>query len=313
MPSHSTAGDDDRQYLLSAPHSQQFWHIHAWLGVCPSAQTMVADDVDRHQQLIYALPCNQWSCRHCALRKTKALAFRTEAAAPNRLCTLTVDPSLYATPRESFDATRRKLPEWIKRMRTKFGEVEYLRVTEVTKRGWPHYHLLIRSGFIPHAVARDEWFLLTGASIVDLRQVKKSFRTYSYLVKYLTKLHHITWTGRHVSYSRQFFTPSDWAKKNEHSIENHKMYACHPATFMMSFAPGSKFDYVSPRSWHYVHNPDHDDRLDPPPQIQRTAFEDNPQFPGDGESAGIVPCDLEPAGPGGYHIDPNGREEGYTP
>ena len=293
----STPDADERQYLLSPPHRQTYWHIHKWLDICPHAQTMVADDVDRHQQLIFALPCNQWSCRHCAVRKTRALAHRTEAAAPNRLCTLTVDPGLYTTPRDAFDKTRRQLPEWIRRMRTRFGCVEYLRVTEVTKRGWPHYHLLIRSAFIPHAVARDEWYLLTGAGIVDLRQVKKTFRTYAYLVKYLTKLHQISWTGRHVSYSREFFPPADWSKDHEHNIENPLMYACHPATYMMSFPTGAKFDHVSPRSWHYVHNPDHDDRLDPPPQIQSQAFDTHPQFPGDGEDPQIRPCELEPATP----------------
>lgn len=292
----STPPQDQRQYLIQPPHRQTYWHIHEWLNICPHAQTMVADDADRHERLIYALPCNQWSCRHCAVRKTRALAHRTEAATPNRLCTLTVDPALYSTPRASFDATRRQLPEWIKRMRSRVGSVEYLRVTEVTKKGWPHYHLLIRSDFIPHAVARDEWYLLTGAQIVDLRQVKKSFRTYSYLVKYLTKLHHISWTGRHVSYSRQFFVPDQWCKHNEHNIENTQMYACHPATYMTSHCTGSKFEFVTPRSWRYIHNPDYDPKLDPPPLLQEQAFETSPRFPGEGEDVGVVPCDLEPPG-----------------
>lgn len=287
--SDSTPSADERQYLLSAPHSQTYWHIHRWLDVCPHAQTMVATDVDLHEQLIYALPCNQWSCRHCAVRKTRALAYRTEAAAPNRLATLTVDPKLHGSPRIAFDDTRRKLPEWIKRMRSRFGEVEYLRVTEVTKKGWPHYHLLIRSGYIPHPVARDEWFLLTGASIVDIRQVKRSFSTYAYLVKYLTKLHRIEWTGRHVSYSRNFFVPADWSRDNEHNIQDRNLYACHPATYMMSYHQGSIFEHRSPRSWKYIYNPDHDDRLDPPPQVQSQAFDTYPQFPGQDEVCGTVP------------------------
>lgn len=287
--SNSTPVDDTRQYILSPPHRQTYWHIHKWLDICPSAQTMVADDAQLHERLIYALPCNQWSCPHCAVRKTRALAYRTESAAPNRLATLTVDPKLHGSPRIAFDATRRQLPEWVKRMRSRFGDLEYLRVTEITKKGWPHYHLLIRSGYIPHPAARDEWFLLTGASIVDVRQVKKSFSAYTYLVKYLTKLHRITWTGRHVSYSRGFFVEEPYNREHGHDLEERKLYACHPATMMMSYHQGSKFQFVTPRSWRYIYNPDHDEQLDPPPDVQTRAFHDHTRFPGEGELSGVVP------------------------
>ena len=102
----------------------------------------------------------------------------------------------------------------IKFMRTRDGEVEYLRVTELTKKGWPHYHLLIRSDYIPQPVVKKEWQRLTGAPIVDLRQVDNKFRTYYYMVKYLTKMHKIEWTNRHVSYSKAFFI-SEPAKVKE--------------------------------------------------------------------------------------------------
>ncbi len=205
MSSKSTTDADQRQPLVSSHNAYNHFDLWRWMDICPHSQTMVAYDLDRQDDMIYALPCNQWSCRHCAVRKTRALAYRTEQAQPNRLVTLTVDPALFESPRHAFDATRRQLPEWVRVIRVRFGEFEYLRVTEVTKKGWPHYHMLARSAYIPHSVARDIWRDLTGAKIIDLRQVKKTFGCYRYLLKYLTKMHHIEWTGRHVSYSKGFF------------------------------------------------------------------------------------------------------------
>jgi hypothetical protein len=115
----------------------------------------------------------------------------------------------------------------------KYGEVEYLRVTEVTKKGWPHYHLLLRSGFLPHKVVKTLWAELTGATIVDLRQVKKSFSAYQYLVKYLSKLHRLEWTERHVSVSKNFAPKVEWAPDNP-----------------IELAPRPHFATVAPRRLH---------------------------------------------------------------
>ena len=219
------------------------------MDVCVFSQTMVAFDIDRNESLVYALPCNRWSCRHCARRRTRSLACRTELAQPNRLVTLTVDPSLYSDPREAFDLTRRQVPEWVKLMRHRFGEVEYLRVTELTKAGWPHYHMLIRSKYIPHPVAKAAWQDLTGASIIDIRQVKEKFNTYFYLLKYLSKMHHIKWTARHLSYSRKFFPAEEKEDYQPHQLENRTIHNVHPAHYIIDSDPNVKVTRVTPRSF----------------------------------------------------------------
>lgn len=175
------------------------------LATCPHAQTLSGYRGDPPLEHIMPLPCKQWSCRYCAQRKIRTLAAKTREAMPNRLCTLTVDPKLYADPRAAFDATRDKIPRLIDQLRKRFGDLQYLRITELTNSGWPHYHLLIRSGYLPHQVIKSAWHDLTGAIIVDIRQVPKTWSAVSYLTKYLTKLHRIEWTERHVSYSRNFF------------------------------------------------------------------------------------------------------------
>jgi hypothetical protein len=64
---------------------------------------------------------------------------------------------------------------------------------------------MIRSDFLPQKIVSKEWERLSGAKIVDIREVKQFFNSFQYLVKYLTKLHRIDWTDRHVTYSRKFF------------------------------------------------------------------------------------------------------------
>ena len=85
-------------------------------------------------------------------------------------------------------------------------------MTELHKSGYPHYHLLVRSSFIPQKELSGKWAELTGSPIVDVRKILDNFSSFRYLVKYLTKLHKIEWTDRHVSYSRNFFAEEDKEK-----------------------------------------------------------------------------------------------------
>jgi hypothetical protein len=64
----------------------------------------------------------------------------------------------------------------------------------------------------PPEKLRNEWNNATGAPYVWLAKINDSFSSFRYLVKYLTKLHKIEWTDRHVSYSRNFFREEDKEK-----------------------------------------------------------------------------------------------------
>lgn len=134
---------------------------------------------------------------------------------------------MHATPLAAWNATSQQVSELCKRLRKELGEVEYLRVTEIhdgkTKKpecqrtngdavGYPHYHALLRSGYIAQKRLSDLWGELTGAPVVWIAKIADSFSSFRYLVKYLTKLHKIEWTDRHVSYSRGFFRQEDLEK-----------------------------------------------------------------------------------------------------
>lgn len=243
-----------RSYLVAGRRS-----LLEPLNKCPKSQTLLGFSPDEMSYVIAELPCQNWSCRPCAERKIRRLAALTRDAKPTRMLTLTVDPGRWKSPRDAFDGTRRQVNELLKKLRTKFGEIEYLRVTELTKKGFPHYHLLLRSGFIPHAVVKKLWNELTGATIVDLRQVKESFRAYHYLVKYLSKLHKIEWTERHVSYSRGFFPPEPERKNQPLPIESKSILSMHPITYLLQNHKGDTIEPFTPSTWIIREARKHDD------------------------------------------------------
>lgn len=207
---------------------------------CTHAQTLEAYSAAYGCTVWIPLPCKRWTCRPCAENKIHQLAGKTHRAKPNRLLTLTIDPALWPDPRAAFDGTRRKIPDLSRRLRQRFSEFEYLRVTELTKGGWPHYHMLVRSPYIPHAVVKAQWNQLTGATIVDIRQVKQHFVAYRYLVKYLAKMSEIGWTERHVSYSRRFFPDPEPKPDSALQLQEPQVLATHPGTYLYHQFRGCK-------------------------------------------------------------------------
>lgn len=218
-------------------------------NICTRAQSLLARIIGGDSSVLIGLGCKQWTCRFCAAVKIKRLSWLTMRAEPNRLLTLTVDPTLYRDQRHAFDATRARVAELIRALRVRFGDIEYLRVTEATKKGFPHYHLLVRSKFLPQAVVKNIWEQLTGAKIVDLRQVTKTFGAYNYLTKYLTKMHNLDWTERHVSYSKKFF-PTD-PKKDERpsDLGDFQRVQQHPYEWLANYCPDQTLIQQAPMRW----------------------------------------------------------------
>lgn len=196
---------------------------------CPSARTITGYSETLKSLVVIQIRCKRWGCRHCGERKISRYGWRVNDASPNRLLTLTVWPELWSTPRAAYDGTARKVTELAIKLRRVFGEFEYFRVLEVTAKGWPHYHLVVRSEYIPQAVISQQWEHLTGARIVDVRAIKRPKDVYFYVVKYLGKQKYIPWTNRRVSWTKAFFRdkPFDQAKSlglsNVHWAEDHPM------------------------------------------------------------------------------------------
>lgn len=199
---------------------------------CPWAKSVLAIDPETDKLILCPVTCKRWGCSYCAVRKIRKLAFLTNGAAPNRWIRLGVDPALYDGPKDAWQKTAPQFPELFRRLRLKpierwkarkkagklrdgdqcpeAAEIEYLKVTELHKSGYPHYHALLRSGYIAKDQMDAVWSQLTGAANYNwIAKIDSTFSSFRYLVKYLTKLHRLEWTERHVSYSRGFFRPED--------------------------------------------------------------------------------------------------------
>ena len=205
--------------------------------ICPSAATYAGFCAADERQHVFAICCKRWGCSFCARQKIRQLAAKTAIAQPNRMLTLTIDPKLYLHPLDAWQKTAKLVPELIRKLRPRFGDIEYLRVTELHKSGFPHYHLLVRSKYLPQPIIKELWASLSGATLVDVRQVDKTFKAYWYLTKYLSKMHNKGWTDRHVSTSRKFFRP-------ERSIPPAKIVMMNPA-----LDPQHPYSYLARNSW----------------------------------------------------------------
>lgn len=215
---------------------------------CPWAKCVVGIDPNSETPVLVGTPCKRWGCLYCATRKVRRLAWMTKNAQPNRLMTLTINSDTDRTPKEVWDLTAAQVPELIRIIRKDRGECEYLRVLELHETGYPHYHLLLRSPFLPHPWLLKKWRDLVGplgitqrgegskkpVAGVNIEKVDKSFGTFRYLVKYLTKLHKIEWTDRHVSYSSKFFLEEDKEKTAFAKLDIMERPDCHPWEYLAS-------------------------------------------------------------------------------
>jgi hypothetical protein len=162
----------------------------------------------------------------------KYTAIKVAAAKPNRFITLTINPALYENPRAAYDETRRQIADFWKLIRKEVGPVEFFRVLELTKTGWPHYHFIVRSEYIPQHLIKRHWAALTGASIVDVRIIKQRDNVIGYMMKYLGKQHFIPWTNRRVSWSRNFFLPTDEPPHVKWRLIGKTRSSLHPALYI---------------------------------------------------------------------------------
>lgn len=130
--------------------------------------------------------------------------------------------------------TAAKCEEWqlrrakqllFREVRKDYGDFEYFAtLEEFSETRLPHLHMLVRSEFIPQPVLSRLWekstkaALMKPASVVWIEKPKSEISSSSYMLKYMTKNteQQISddWTGRKISYSRNFFqkkTSEMWA------------------------------------------------------------------------------------------------------
>ena len=245
----TTAPPPTRQDQPSSTLVRPGHDLTKWLNACPSARCITGYSLAEHRPFLIQIRCRRWSCPVCGRRKIGHYAKRVEAAEPNRFLTLTVSTKLWKDPREAYDETRRQCSPLFTLLRKEFGSIEYFRVLEVTKKGWPHYHYLIRSDYLPHQRIKSHWQRLTGAYIVDIRPIKTTENAYWYTVKYLAKQDAVPWTDRRCTWSRRFFRKQHWKKQHSLKLEDVERQLETPQQWLEYYMEGKTIYRYSQDAW----------------------------------------------------------------
>jgi len=226
--------------------------LDLWMMTCPVARTLEGYSQSLETWVVIANVCGRWGSPICGRKKVQHYARMVADAEPNKLITLTCNPSRYKTPREAYDETRRKIPALSARIRRLYGEFEFFRILEITKKGWPHYHLITRSEYIPQAVLSDLWRELVGAPIVDVRKMDRKTNEYWYVVKYLAKQRYIPWTDRRASWTKKFFPKTKFDGGTTLDVAIMHFRNAHPADHIRWCFEGSTFERISDSCWKKV-------------------------------------------------------------
>lgn len=98
----------------------------------------------------------------------------------------------------------------MKILRRRYGatRIQYALVWELTKRGYPHAHILLRAPYLPQKLVSREWQRLSGANIVDIRQIRSEGEAAAYVSKYLTKDPATPYGSKRFRTSRAYSVPT---------------------------------------------------------------------------------------------------------
>lgn len=210
-PLHSTSYIEDCGRDCTSPvHRPQDSPFY-----CPDRGVIEAYDQNGEHWHAMQTRCRRWSCPGCGPLRTKILCRQLANARPNRLITLTCGSPRGRSPREVWDETRRQVPELIRRIRTEVGDIEYARVMEEHKSGYPHFHLLARAPYIEQHLLSRWWCELTDAFVVDVRKVNPDYKVERYVAKYLCKQFRSDITDRRVTASKAFFLKPPPAERSD--------------------------------------------------------------------------------------------------
>ena len=177
---------------------------------CPFSKTLLGFHAASGIRRLTPIRCKRWTCPPCAAKNTAAIIHRIRFAMPQKFITLTAWPRPGETPELIYARVRPMIPRLVQLIRRRFGKFECCLITELTQKGNPHWHLVARCGFIPQRWLSDTWQSLTGACIVDIRQVKGGAQVAGYVAKYITKLFgqaRPEWLKRGITYTRGFPRP----------------------------------------------------------------------------------------------------------
>lgn len=156
--------------------------------------------------LVFPVACGSWSCPDCASRKARrvyarAMAGRIVAAQQSeynyKLLTLTLPGEIWRKNHSignAYQEGSKALTGLIKFLKYNLGAFAYLRVCELQRDGFPHWHIImVGDGIAPKYTLRmieDYWRGSCGLGFVKLNRLRGDQdikRAVGYVLKYLFK------------------------------------------------------------------------------------------------------------------------------
>lgn len=182
---------------------------HQTYETCPTPNKGALVGRSTNLHVIVQPPCNRWRCPRCSKIKAFKLQQRMALTRPNRFLTLTHHPRDGESPPEALVRMRRDWHIMQRRLQraNSHTPLRYLLVVEWTGAGFPHFHILLNSRFLPQRTISRAWKEIHGAPIVDIRRVRQPKRAAKYLSKYLTKATPLPPRMRRWSCSRGYLPP----------------------------------------------------------------------------------------------------------
>lgn len=140
-------------------------------------------------RLVVALKCRAWTCPDCRPYRKNRMMAEACGGMPNTLITLTSRNNSKETPSDAAKALAHAWRLLRLRIMRRYGRknLPFYAVFEKTKRGWPHLHILARTGWISQRFMSVVMAELINSPIVDIRRIDDQGRVAGYVSKYITK------------------------------------------------------------------------------------------------------------------------------
>ncbi len=133
--------------------------------------------------------CKCWRCPKCSPKKRSEVIKLAKSGRPNRLLTLTSNPTMHDTPGEAAQALRASWVQMRRALIEKHGrdKVQFMAVFEQHLSGWPHLHVLLRAPYVAQRWISAFMKRRMNSPIVDIRKINSKAGAGAYVAKYIAK------------------------------------------------------------------------------------------------------------------------------
>ncbi len=136
---------------------------------------------------VIPMMCKTWGCPQCGPRLGKMWIAVISSQKIERFMTLTCDPKKFRDPQKAVAWMKIAFGTLVRRIRARYGALEYAGVWELHKSGWPHFHVALKGCYIPQAWLSLQWSGLGVGRVVWISRVGSARECARYLGKYLMK------------------------------------------------------------------------------------------------------------------------------